>query len=117
MKKRKLQQGPLITSLDQLARCEWVIIHGKPYNRGWVASWQFRMVKAYVDSGRAYEGIRLTNGQYYPGITRDKAAERFADELHKLSPCRRGEDCPVAGECNDYHCWKSFAAWREAPVS
>lgn len=117
MKKRKLQCGPMITSLDHLARCNWVIIHGKPYNRGWVVSWQFRMAKAYVDNGCAYEEIRLTNAQYYPNLTKEKVEARFADELRKYSPCRTGGNCPIAAECEDDYCWKSYAAWREAPVT
>ncbi len=114
--KHKLRQGDRILSLDHLSRCDWIILHGKPYNRGWVASWPLRLAKLYVDSGGVYEGIRLTNGQYYPNITIEKAASRFADELHRLSPCRSGGECPLGADCQDNHCWKSFNEWIAAPV-
>jgi hypothetical protein len=117
MKKRKLQCGPLITTLDQLEKCEWVIIHNKPYNRGWVVSWPLRVAAMYVKSGVAYEGVRLTNGQYYHNYAKAKIKSRFADELYRVSPCRNGEACPLAEECKEHHCWKSFQAWKEAPVA
>ena len=113
MSKKKLRQGVMITSLDQLSRCEWIIIHHKPYHRGWVASWCIRMAKGYVDSGRAYEGIRLTNGQYYPNLTNEQIKSRFDCDLQKYSPC---DKCELRDECKEPHCWKAIAAWKEADV-
>jgi hypothetical protein len=113
MSKRKLQQGAMITSLDQLARCEYVFVRGKPYNRGWVLSWQFSMAKRYVDSGIAFEGIRLTNAQYYPKITYTQIKERFGDELRRISPC---EKCAIHGVCQEPYCGKAIVAWKESGV-
>ena len=113
MRRKKLRQGAMITSLDQLARCDWIIVHGKPYNRGWVQSWQLRMAKGYVDSGRAYEGIRLTNGQYYPTLTDEQIKSRFCDELRRHSPCA---NCELHNDCREPHCWKAIEAWKEAEV-
>ena len=53
MKKRKISQGGRITSLDRLEDCEWVVIHGKPYHRGWAAGWNLRTAKGYIDRGVA----------------------------------------------------------------
>ena len=103
----------MITTLDQLARCEWVIIHGKPYNRGWIQSWQLRMAKMYVDNGQAYEGIRLTNGQYYPNITNEQIFERFYDDLKQYRPC---DDCMISNKCNEPNCWKAIMAWKGAEI-
>jgi hypothetical protein len=113
MSKRKLRQGAMITSLDQLARCDWVFVRGKPYNRGWVLSWQLNMAKRYVDHCIAFEGVRLTNGQYYLKITDSQIKERFSDELRRISPC---EKCGIHGECQEPYCYKAILAWKEAEV-
>jgi len=51
--------GPVITSLDQLYKCEFIIVHGKRYHFGWFWSWPLRTAAGYVASGVAYEGIRV----------------------------------------------------------
>jgi len=79
--KRKIRQGELITSLDQLAKCDWVIVRGKPLNRGWWRGWQLSMAIAYIEQQVLYEGIRLTNGEYYDAIDDEKLLERFGDEI------------------------------------
>ena len=114
MRKKKIQQGALITSLDQLSRCEWIIIHGKPYSRGWVLSWQFRMAKMYIDGGYAYFGIRLSNGQYYDKLTDAQIKERFDAELREISPC---EKCDLRADCKEPYCWKAVLLWRGRDVS
>jgi len=52
--------GKVITSLDQLWQCEFVLVHDKPIHKGWFSSWQMRLAALYVNSGRVYEGIRIT---------------------------------------------------------
>jgi hypothetical protein len=113
MSKRKLQQGEMITSLDRLALCEWVFVRGKPYHRRWVLSWQLSMAKLYVDSGIAFEGIRITNGQYYPKITDAQIRARFCDELRRISPC---EKCEMHGACQEPYCNKAILAWKQSGV-
>ncbi len=114
MKKHKIQQGAMIMSLDHLTRCDWVIIRGKRYIRGWVLGWPLRLAKIYIDGGHVYEGIRLTNAQYYPDITFIKAAERFPDELLKHCNCN---GCSVLLACTKKPCFTAFMAWQNAPVS
>jgi hypothetical protein len=71
------------------------------------------MAKRYVDSGWAFEGIRITNGQYYPKITDTQIRERFGDELRRISPC---EKCGMHDVCDAPYCYKAIEAWKELEV-
>lgn len=47
--KRKYRMGEVITSLDELAKQEFIFWHKHIYHAGWFMSWQFRMVKSFLD--------------------------------------------------------------------
>lgn len=90
MCRRKIRRGALITSLDQLAKCDWIIVNiktsgstakDKPMSRGWWISWQLQMVMTYIKQGYLHEGIRLTNGEYFEGMSEEKLLEKFGDEI------------------------------------
>jgi hypothetical protein len=115
MKKRKILKGRQIASLDHLAKCEWVVISGKPYNRGWVVSWQLRTAKGYVDAGMAYEGIRLTNGEYYERLSNEQIRERFEEDI-----CRRCLTYYYARSrivtCEGEFCEEAIEDWKKEYV-
>ena len=98
--KRRIRQGELITSLDQLMKCEWVMVGGKPVARGWWLNWQLRMVMNYIQHQAIYEGIRLTNDEYYEHLTNEKIEEKFGDEILPW----------------DHEYEEKFKAWKEQPV-
>jgi hypothetical protein len=51
--------GPVITSLDQLYRCEFIIVRDKPMHKGWFMSWPLRLAVLYIESRSGiYEGIK-----------------------------------------------------------
>jgi hypothetical protein len=52
--------GKVITSLDQLYKCDFIILWGKPYHKGWFMSWQFRMLAMNVEAGKIFEGVKVT---------------------------------------------------------
>ena len=52
--KRKYAKGEKITSLDELARQEFVYFQDKITHCGWFLSWQFRMAKSFIDRGFLY---------------------------------------------------------------
>ena len=57
--KRKYRKGEKITSLDELAKQEFVYFHDKIYHYGWFASWQFRKLDLYVQGGCLYYAERI----------------------------------------------------------
>lgn len=116
MRKRKIRQGKQITSFDQLVSCDWVIVHGKPYHQGWVTSWQIGMAKAYLKRGVAYEGIRLTNGEYYEDLTDEQLIERFGEELHEKCPWNNGGNHSPGSLCEGSYCEEALENWKEELV-
>jgi hypothetical protein len=114
-RKRKIRKGALITSLDQLAKCEWTIIRGKPQHRGWVQSWQLRMAAGYINSGTAYEGVRLTNGEYYDKLTDKQINEKLGTEL-----CLHCSwlDMPytTVAPCEGRYCAEAIERWKDEVV-
>ena len=55
--KRKYQKGEKITSLDELAKQEFIYFHDKITHNGWFTSWQFRMAKSFIDRGVLYYAV------------------------------------------------------------
>lgn len=55
--KRKYKKGEVITSLDELAKCNFAYVCDKIYCRGWFMSWQFRMAKGYIDRGIVFKAV------------------------------------------------------------
>ena len=52
--KRKYHKGQQITSLDELARQEFVYFHDKITHCGWFMSWQFRLAQRLLERGFLY---------------------------------------------------------------
>ena len=107
--KRKIRQGERITSLNQLTKCEWVMVKGEPYSRGWWCGWWcgwlINTALMHINMEVIYEGIRLTNGEYYDSLTDDELAEKFEDEigLTGILPW-------------DYEYAEKIKTWKEHPV-
>lgn len=56
--KRKYRKGAKITSLDELARQEFVYFSDKITHAGWFMSWQFRLTAMYIRRGCLYYAER-----------------------------------------------------------
>ena len=52
--KRKYRKGAKITSLDELAKQEFVYFFDKITHVGWFSYWQFRLAARYIDRGWLY---------------------------------------------------------------
>ena len=59
--KRKFRKGKRITSLDELAKQEFVYFFDKITHMGWFKSWQFRLAQSYVQSGFLYYAERIAD--------------------------------------------------------
>lgn len=59
--KRKYRKGAKITSLDELARQEFIYFHDKITHAGWFMSWQFRLAARYIERGCLYFAERIVN--------------------------------------------------------
>ena len=56
---KKYKKGEPITNLDEFAKQEFVIVDNKTYHCGWTQSWQFRMVKEWIDNGVVYKAVKI----------------------------------------------------------
>ena len=67
--KRKTRRGRQIRTLAHLHavlnRQQYLYVHGKPLHPGWVRSWQFGMVLAYLGRGLMYEASCADSRQPY----------------------------------------------------
>lgn len=52
--KRKYRKGARITSLDELAKQEFIYFTNQIVHRGWFMSWQFRLVDMYIKRSLLY---------------------------------------------------------------
>jgi hypothetical protein len=59
--KRKYRKGDKITSLDELAKQEFIYVWDKITHVGWFASWQFRLASRYIERGCLYYAEKEEN--------------------------------------------------------
>lgn len=57
--KRKYRKGGKITSLDDLAKQEFIYFFDKITHHGWFMSWQFSLAKRYIERGWLYYAERI----------------------------------------------------------
>lgn len=56
--KRKYRKGAKITSLDELAKQEFIYYRDKITHAGWFMSWQFRTAEMYIKYGFLYYAVK-----------------------------------------------------------
>lgn len=62
MAKRKYRKGKPITSLDELAKQDFIYFCDKITHHGWFKSWQFRLAQRYIERGMLYYAVRIEMG-------------------------------------------------------
>jgi len=58
------------------------------------------MAQTYIEQSVLYEGIRLTNGEYYSHLSDEKLVEKFGDEIRAIGMVlsenlKIWKECPV----------------------
>lgn len=61
--KRKYRKGEKITSLDELAKQEFIYFWDKITHAGWFTSWKFRLAEQYVQRGVLYYAERIEDDE------------------------------------------------------
>jgi hypothetical protein len=57
--KRKYRKGEKITSLDELAKQNFIYFHDKITHGGWACAWQISLAKRYIENGWIYYAERI----------------------------------------------------------
>lgn len=57
--KRKYRKGAVITSLDELAKQEFVYVNDRITHTGWCLAWQIGLALRYIKNGCIYYAERI----------------------------------------------------------
>ena len=122
MKKRKFKRGDQVVSVAEIPEHDWFIVkmgaRDKTMHREVLRSWSIRTCEQFIDNGRIFIALRLTNGEFYEGMADDEIKEMLEDAMCNHCPLpdeMRGAHC-FGGEpvmCEGTHCSEAIARWKD----
>lgn len=123
--KRKFKRGNQVVSIAEIPEHDWFIVllgrNSKTMHREVLRSWSIRTCEQFIDHGMVFIAQRLTNGEFYEGMSDDKIRDMLEDNLCDYCPLpdeQKGAHCyggqPVM--CEGTHCDEAIAMWKEGLV-
>lgn len=122
MKKRKFKKGPQVVSVAEIPEHDWFIVKAGTWDRTMhrevLRSWTIRTCEQFIDHGMIFIAQRLTNGEFYGGMSDEQIRGMLEDRMCDYCPLPdelKGAHCyggaPVM--CEGTHCAEAIAAWKE----
>lgn len=122
MKKRKFKKGPQVVSVAEIPEHDWFIVKAgtwdRTMHREMLRSWTIRTCEQFIDHGMIFIAQRLTNGEFYEGMSDEQIHGMLEDRMCDYCPLPdelKGAHCygdaPVM--CEGTHCAEAIAAWKE----
>lgn len=122
MKKRKFKKGPQVVSVAEIPEHDWFIVKAgtwdRTMHREMLRSWTIRTCEQFIDHGMIFIAQRLTNGEFYEGMSDEQIRGMLEDRMCDYCPLPdelKGANCygdaPVM--CEGTHCAEAIAAWKE----
>jgi hypothetical protein len=122
MKKRKFKKGPQVVSVAEIPEHDWFIVKAGTWDRTMhrevLRSWTIRTCEQFIDHGMIFIAQRLTNGEFYEGMSDEQIRGMLEDRMCDYCPLPdelKGAHCygdaPVM--CEGTHCAEAIAAWKE----
>ena len=122
MKKRKFKKGPQVVSVAEIPEHDWFIVKAGTWDRTMhrevLRSWTIRTCEQFIDHGMICIAQRLTNGEFYEGMSDEQIRGMLEDRMCDYCPLPdelKGAHCygdaPVM--CEGTHCAEAIAAWKE----
>ena len=122
MKKRKFKKGPQVVSVAEMPEHDWFIVKAGTWDRTMhrevLRSWTIRTCEQFIDHGMIFIAQRLTNGEFYEGMSDEQIRGMLEDRMCDYCPLPdelKGAHCygdaPVM--CEGTHCAEAIAAWKE----
>ena len=122
MKKRKFKKGPQVVSVAEIPEHDWFIVKAgtwdRTMHREMLRSWTIRTCEQFIDHGMIFIAQRLTNGEFYEGMSDEQIRGMLEDRMCDYCPLPdelKGAHCygdaPVM--CEGTHCAEAVAAWKE----
>lgn len=121
MKKRKFKKGSQVVSVAEIPEHDWFIVRGKTTHREVLRSWSIRTCEQFIDHGTIFIAQRLTNGEFYEGMSDEEIMEMLEENMCNYCPLPdelKGAHCyggqPVM--CEGTHCGEAIARWKDEQV-
>lgn len=122
MKKRKFKKGPQVVSVAEIPEHDWFIVKAgtwdRTMHREMLRSWTIRTCEQFIDHGMIFIAQRLTNGEFYEGMSDEQIRGMLEDRMCDYCPLPdelKGAHCygdaPVM--CEGTHCAEAIAAWKK----
>ena len=115
--KRKYKQGDRVDSVAELLEHDWFIVRFGPrttktMHKAVLGEWKLKLCQQFVDGGRIFVAVKLTNAEYYGDMTDDQIVDMLETDLCEYCEGRKG----VVGQCDGKFCDEAIEAWKEAYV-
>ena len=115
--KRKYKQGDRVDSVAELLEHDWFIVRFGPrttktMHKAVLGEWKLKLCQQFVDGGRIFIAVKLTNAEYYGDMTDDQIVDILETDLCEYCEGRKG----VAGQCDGEFCDEAIEAWKGAYV-
>ena len=114
--KRKFKAGPLVHNLEEVFQHDYfMLMQGskwKTIHRAFVWSWQIRACFNYIQRGYLRVAERLTNEEYYEGMTDDEMLDMLETDVCEFC---EGKQTAI-GSCEGRWCDQALAEWKGADV-
>ena len=122
MKKRKFKKGPQVVSVAEIPEHDWFIVKAGTWDRTMhrevLRSWTIRTCEQFIDHGMIFIAQRLTNGEFYGGMSDEQIRGMLEDRMCDYCPLPdelKGAHCygDATVMCEGTHCAEAIAAWKE----
>ena len=125
MSKRKFKKGERVLSIAEIPEHDWFIVllgrNGKTMHREVLRSWSIRTCEQFIDHGFVFVAQRLTNREFYEGMSDEEIREMLGENMCSYCPLPdelKGAHCyggqPVM--CEGSHCDEAIERWKEEYV-
>lgn len=125
MSKRKFKKGAQVVSIAEIPEHDWFIVllgrNGKTMHREVLRSWSIRTCEQFIDHGFVFVAQRLTNREFYEGMSDEEIREMLEENMCNYCPLPdelKGAHCyggqPVMYEGS--HCDEAIERWKEEYV-
>lgn len=125
MSKRKFKKGAQVVSIAEIPEHDWFIVllgrNGKTMHREVLRSWSIRTCEQFIDHGFVFVAQRLTNREFYEGMSDEEIREMLEENMCNYCPLPdelKGAHCyggqPVM--CEGTHCGEAIARWKDEQV-
>ena len=114
--KRKFKVGPLVRSLEEVCQHNYFMLRQgskwRTIHSAFVRSWQIQFCLQHIQRGYLRVAERLTNEEYYEGMTDDEMLDMLETDVCEFCPGVK----TVIGSCEGRWCGQALAVWKEAEV-